>query len=158
MPKVLQITSADGDTFSFLGGSQLVVPPYQTQLGFFREVQRSHDLPIANKFIYAAIQNGYLGRTASIEVAYAMATNKRVLFSEAPTRFSDELPPEIISIVKNNYEKYPHLPVEDIATKLPDALKQKIETPQFSKEQRDKIFFTVLELIRALGKKFGRKA
>lgn len=153
----ITITSADGDTFSFLGGSQLVVPPFQTQLGFFREIQRSHDLPMANKFVYAAIQDGYLGRTTSIEVAYAMATNKRIIFSEAPTRFSDKLPPEIVSIVRDNYDRYPHLPVEEIAARLPDVLKQKIEKPQLSMEQKDEIFFTILELIRDLGKKFGRE-
>jgi hypothetical protein len=39
------LTSADGDTFAFLGGPRLVVPPYEAQLGFFRQIQRAHDLP-----------------------------------------------------------------------------------------------------------------
>lgn len=150
----ITITSPDGDTFSFLGGSQLTISPHEAQQGFFREVKRTHDIPMVNNFIYVAIQDGYLGRTASIEVAYAIATYKRIIFSESPSKFSHELPSEIISIIRANHGRYPHLPVEDIPTDLPEALQYKIDKPDLDVRQRKKIFFSILKLIRDLHKKF----
>ncbi|HXS15143.1 MAG TPA: hypothetical protein VN711_03365 [Candidatus Saccharimonadales bacterium] len=151
----ITIKSMDGDTFSFLAGNQLVLPPYKVQNGFFREIKASHDIPMANGYVYVALHNGYLGRTASIEVAYAMAHGKRIIFSETPTRFSTESPEEIITIVKDNYRHYPILPIDEIGTNLPAALEKNIERPNLSPHQRQAIFSSVLGLIRDLGRKYG---
>lgn len=152
----ITINSEDGDTFSFLGGDQLTISPYQAQLGFFREIERSHDIPMVNRFVYVAINNGYLGRTASIEVAFAMANNKRLIFSEPPTRFSHELPSEIVEVVNDNYDKFPHLPIADIPTQLEGALEHEIAEPVVSDLQKEVISTSMVELISDLRKKFGK--
>ena len=150
----ITIQSDDGDTFSFLGGDQLVVKPYQAQLGFFREIKAQQDIPMVNNFMYVAIQDGYLVRTASIEVAYAMATGKMIIFSEFPTRFSHELPPEIVSVVQENFDRYPQLPIEDIPTKIDDVKRQEIDKPIATDEQKGVIFSSILKLIKDLDDKF----
>lgn len=65
------------------------------------------------------------------------------------------LPSEIVSIIKANHERYPHLSVEDIQTRLPEALKHKIDTLNLDDKQRTLIFFSILELIRDLHRKFS---
>lgn len=151
----VKIISESGDTFNFLGGSKLSVAPYQAQLGFFREIRRANDIPMVNNFVYVAVQDGYLGRTASIEVAYSMANKKRVIFSEYPSKYSHELPEAIVSIVENNYDKYPVLPIDKIDTHLSEAINYKIEQPNISENQRASTFNALLTLIRDLKMKFG---
>lgn len=157
-PDSAKLISESGDTFNFLGGSKLIDPPYKVQLGFFRSMRRTVDISMVdNSFCYVAIQDGYLGKTASIEVAYAMANKKRVIFSEPPTRFSSEAPDEVISLVKENYHRYPQLPISEVSTGLEAAKKYAIEYPNVSGSQEKVIFSSIKELIRDMKNKFGYK-
>ncbi len=153
-PDSVKIESNSGDVFNFLGGSKLVDPPYQVQLGFLRLMKETGNNPV-NNFCYVAIQDGYLGRTAGIEVAYAMAINLRLIFSESPTVFSAELPKEIIFIIKNNYQNYPHVPIEEISEQLGDAIEQEINKPTMTNAQRQILMSSILHLIRDLRFKYG---
>jgi isopentenyldiphosphate isomerase len=153
--RAVSLRSADGDTFSFLGGMHVLLAPYLAQLGFFREIQRAHDLPMTDLFTYFAVHNGYLGRTASIEVAYAMMTKKRIIFSEAPTRFSNELRPEIVAIVKDNFRRYPIVPIGSISVGLKDALRARTRSFGLTLEQKKIIISSVVTLIRDLKRKYG---
>jgi hypothetical protein len=154
-PDTTQVTNKSGEVFNFLGGNQLVDPPYQVQLGFFRTMKRTNDIPMVNSFCYVAIQEGYLGRTASIEVAYAMANSKRLIFSEAPTKFSIEAPAEVVSIINLNYRIYPTVSIDEIPNRLVEARKQQIRSPVVTQTQRDVIYLAITNLIRDLRLQFG---
>lgn len=156
-PKCSQLVSGSGDIFNFLGGDKLVDPPHLTQLGFFRLLREKKNRDVRKAFCYAVIQNGYLGRTASIEVGYVMALKTHLIFSELPTTFSSEVPNSIVSIIKENCTKYPLLPVEKISTGLSLARERPIEFPLLTKVQQWEIYLGILGLQRDLRKKFGFK-
>ncbi len=155
-PKSIQLVNESGDVFNFLGGDKLIDPPYLTQLGFFR-LLREKERGVRKTFCYAAIQNGYLGRTASIEIGYVMALRKYLIFSELPTIFSNEVPAGIVSTIKENCAKYPVLPVEEISAVLSLVEELSIEFPHLTPTQQRGIYVEIIELHRDLKKKFGFK-
>ncbi len=153
-PRSCQLRSGSGEIFNFFGGDTLVDPPYLTQLGFFR-LLREEIKNVRKTFCYVAIQDGYLGRTASIETGYVMALRKYLLFSELPTTFSSEVPSIVVSVIKENCMKYPVLPVEKISAMLPRVLEQTVEFPEVTKIRQRGIYFGIVALLRDLRKEFG---
>ncbi len=150
------ITQIDGgnDTFMFLGSQKDVEEPYEIEFGYLRALKALQDLPMSQQVLYVAVHDGYLGRSASIETAYAMALGKRIVFSEMPARFSKELSPKVKRILEINMGKYPVIPVEQISMEYKGILGKVIPKPILSTEEQENVVLAIHDLTRELKKTF----
>ena len=153
------ITKIDGgnDVFMFLGTKQEVEEPYKIEFGYLRALKALQDLPMSQQILYVAIHDGYLGKSASIETAYAMALGKRIVFSEEPRRFSMELSQKIRNIIEAQINNYPIIPVEQITEQYKSALTKIIPKPNLSIEEQENIVLALLTLERSLKETFSSK-
>lgn len=146
------------DTFYFLRGGdfdhqQVTERPHEIELGFLRRLKEHHP---ERDILYVAVpEDGYLGQSATMEVAYAMALKKRFAFSRRPTQFSHRIHPDTLNIVTQHLERYPVLPTEDIPTRYEETLRRQIDHPRLTATERRAVFQALLRDIRELRDEFS---
>ena len=108
-PDHLQSPIKIDDEFVFFGGSQETFGnnKRRMEIEFLKLINRA-------KLVYVVATNGYLGRSASAELAYALLINASIVLSQQITEFGNEVPQEIRHIIKNNQTLLPVIPIKRI--------------------------------------------
>ena len=116
-PDHLQNPIKIDDEFVFFGGSQETFGnnKRRMEIEFLKLINRA-------KLVYVVATNGYLGRSACIELTYALFRNTPTLLSQPITEFGQEVPEEIKSIIERNQGLLPIIPVKKIRELKRDSL------------------------------------
>lgn len=138
------------DPFVYMAEEETSKLPLEVELGYLRGLQQLYEMSTQSGVLYVVAWNGYVGNSAGIEIAYAMALRKRIIFSEPPFDLKHTLPSEIIKLITINQEKYPKVAVEDIADRFAGALEEPIPQPQITPDQHIAIFRALRSLVREL--------
>ena len=150
-PDHLQNPITIDDEFVFFGGNQETFDndKRRMEILFLKAINRA-------KLVYIVATNGYLGRSASVELAFGLLMNAPVALSQPITEFGEEVPQEIKNIVENNEALLPILPIKKIKELEKDRtqpfLSRKEKPPLVILDQKDKeaIFLSIRSLIRHL--------
>jgi len=150
-PDHLQNPIAIDGEFVFFGGDQETFgnDKRRMEIIFLKATNRA-------KLVYVVATNGYLGRSASIELAFCLLMNTPIALSQPITEFAKEVPQEIKNIVENNEALLPILPIKKIKELEKDRtqpfLPRKEKPPLVILDQKDKkaILLSIRSLIRHL--------
>ena len=147
-PDHLQNPITIDDEFVFFGGAQETFgnDKRRMEIEFLRLINRA-------KLVYVVATNGYLGRSASIELGYALFSNAPTVLSQPITEFGQEVPEEIKSIIENSQALVPIIPIKTIKEFTTDGLLASLpnkETPPLSSILNEKDKQTILLSIRSL--------
>lgn len=92
---------------------------FEVEIDFFRAIKENNIHIVHNKFIEKI---GYIGESASIELAYALSHNKPVILLYKPV-FSNSVPQKLIRIINSNLNKISILRLDKI---LDEDINEKI--------------------------------
>lgn len=108
------------------------------------------------KLVYVVTSNGYLGKSASIELAYSLLINAPIVLSQPITDFGEEVPQEIKGIIEDNQELLSVIPIKKIKELRKDGLlaslssKEKPPLRILSEEDKKAILLSIRSLVRHL--------
>lgn len=139
------------DEFTLFDGNQETFDNNKRhmELLFLKAINRA-------KLVYVVATNGYLGRSASIELAYGLFINAPTALSQPITNFSEDVPREIKSIIENNQALLPIIPIKKIKELRRDGLfaslssKEKPPLRILSEEDKKAILLSIRSLVRHL--------
>lgn len=139
------------DDFVFFGGNLEAFEnnKRRVEIEFLRLIKRA-------ELVYVVATNGYLGRSGSVELSYALFINAPTALSQSITDFGQEVPEEIKSIIDNRQALLPIIPVKKIREFKTDdlaSLPNKV-TPSLAsilnEEDKKTILLSIRSLVRHL--------
>lgn len=102
-----------------------------------------------SQLLYVVAQDGYIGKTAGIETAYALAIQKPVALSETIARFGEGLPEPISRILKDATLRV--VPINSIENFTNNGfLELKEDCVQLDDNKKRDVFFSLISLMREL--------
>ena len=119
----------------------------EIEKGFMKNIGES-------KFLYVANINGYIGKSAGTEIAYAGLKNIPIVLSEKIQQFSEEIPEKAHDIIEKLILDY--LPNNNINEKNVKILKEKLENYKsidISPSQKSILLGMIKNLLRELQNK-----
>lgn len=108
------------------------------------------------RLVYVVATNGYIGRSASVEFAYALLINAPVVLSQFITDFGEEVPQETKEIIENNQTLIPIVPVQKIKELKRDSTLSSLPSKEkpplliLSPEEKKAILLSIQSLVRHL--------
>lgn len=138
--------------FVFFGGDQMLFTNKRDlEINFLK-------VKVINraKLVYVVATNGYLGRSASIELAFGLLMSAPIALSQPITEFGEGVPQEIKNIVENNKTLLPIIPIKKIKELEWDrgqsSLPRKEKPPLVILDQEDRkaILLSIRSLVRQL--------
>lgn len=136
--------------FVFFGEDQTFFTNKRDQeIKFLKAINRA-------KLVYVVATNGYLGRSASIELTFDLLMNTPIALSQSITEFGEGVPQEIKSIIENNKALLPIIPIKQIKElewdRAQSSLPRKEKPPLVILDQEDRkaILLSIRSLVRQL--------
>lgn len=143
--------SVDNEFVSFSGNPEtLRNNKRRMEIEFLKAINRA-------KLVYVVATNGYLGRSASVEFAYALLINAPpIALSQPITEFGREVPKELKSLIEDNMALLPIIPIKKIRDLGKDSLfsslpsKEKPPLSIMSEDNKKAILLSIRSLVRHL--------
>lgn len=150
-PSHLQNPVKIDDEFVFFSGNleTLGNNKRRIEIEFLKSIYRA-------KLVYVVATNGYLGRSASIELAYAMLINVPIALSQPITEFGEEVPYKLKSVIENNMALFPIVPIHKIRELREDSIFSSFPTKEkpplriVSEKDKKAIYSSIRSLVRDL--------
>ncbi|MDP2669160.1 MAG: hypothetical protein Q8P07_04985 [bacterium] len=119
-------------------------PPHKLEMDFMREIRKAD-------FLYVADVDGYVGQSASTEMAYARLKNLPVVVAEVIKTFSSEIPEEAQELLRKTVVGI--LGISDISKEKISELKQgfsNLDTPNLTEEETRILQALIKKLLKDL--------
>ncbi|MEK9153570.1 MAG: hypothetical protein AAB723_03160, partial [Patescibacteria group bacterium] len=119
-------------------------PPHKLEMDFMREIREA-------SFLYVADVDGYVGKSAGTEMAYAKLKGLPVICAETIQKFSDEIPQEAQNVLRKIVAGI--LPISEISKDKIDNLKNELvnsDIAELTEEERKILSPLIKELLREL--------
>lgn len=130
--------------FIILSGDDPSTPPHKLEISFMRKIAGA-------SFLYVADIDGYIGKSAASEIAYARLKGVPVITAERISAFSEEIPEIAREILTASIRGV--LSIDHITTKNISQLKGVIEAytmPELTPEQAKILNYLIKDLLKEL--------